>query len=50
MKKNHKNKQPIQTYNAEKEANEVMTIESQYVSGEKFSSMPVEGEDSLREQ
>lgn len=50
MKKNKTNKQPVQTYNPEQEADEVMTIESQYVSGEKFSSMPVEGEESLREQ
>ncbi len=50
MKKNNTIKQPTQTYNPEKEANEVMTIKSQYVSGEKFSSMPVKGEESLREQ
>ncbi|MEW9672208.1 hypothetical protein [Ammoniphilus sp. 3BR4] len=45
-----KKKNPKQTYNPEKEANEVMTIESQYVSGEKFASMPVDDEESLREQ
>ena len=45
-----KKEKPRKTYNPEKEANEVMTIESQYVSGEKFSSVPVDDEESLREQ
>ena len=50
MKKKEQFKKPAQTYNPGKEAEEVMTIESQYVSGEKFNSMPVKGENSLKEQ
>lgn len=41
---------PKQSYDPKKEADEVLTVKSQYVSGEKYNSMPVTDEDSLKKQ
>jgi hypothetical protein len=41
---------PAKAYDPKKEAEEVLTVKSQYVSGEKYNSMPVTDENSLKEQ
>jgi hypothetical protein len=45
-----RNTPPKKSYNHKKEAKEVLAVKSHYVSGEKYNSMPVTDENSLKEQ
>jgi hypothetical protein len=42
---NKNNNKPLQTYNPEEVADEVMAVESQYVTGDKYSSRPISKEE-----